>query len=99
VESLRGGVNRRVVLGFTSGLGHTSLLFGLKADGPASEGEEIGRTRLAGVGVVCLVIVGKACKLEIVGRPPAAQRRPRTGVRSQARRHSLTSPWWALETP
>jgi hypothetical protein len=33
-------------------------------------------------------------------RPPAAQRRrPRRGVRSQARRHPLTSPWWALETP
>jgi hypothetical protein len=31
------------------------------------------------------------------GRPPAAQRR--RGVRSQARRHPLTSPWWALETP
>jgi hypothetical protein len=33
-------------------------------------------------------------------RPPAAQRRrPRRGLRSQARRHPLTSPWWALETP
>jgi hypothetical protein len=34
-------------------------------------------------------------------RPPAAQRRrrPRRGVRSQARRHPLTSPWWALENP
>ena len=33
-------------------------------------------------------------------RPPAAQRRrPRRGVRSHARRHPLTSPWWALETP
>jgi hypothetical protein len=41
VESLLGGVNRRVILGFTSGLGHTSLLFGLVADGPASESEEI----------------------------------------------------------
>jgi hypothetical protein len=27
VESLLGGVSRRVVLGFTSGLGHTSMLF------------------------------------------------------------------------
>jgi hypothetical protein len=34
VESLLGGV--RVVLGFTSGLGHISLLFGLVANGPAS---------------------------------------------------------------
>jgi hypothetical protein len=34
------------------------------------------------------------------GRPPAAQRRrPRRGVRLHARRHPLTSPWWALETP
>jgi hypothetical protein len=41
VESLLGGVSRRVVLGFASGLGHTCLLFGLIADGPASEGEEI----------------------------------------------------------
>jgi hypothetical protein len=48
VESLLGGVSRRVVLGFTSGLGHTSLLFGLVADGPASESEEIARTGLAG---------------------------------------------------
>jgi hypothetical protein len=29
VESLLGGINRRVVLGFTRGLGHTGLLFGL----------------------------------------------------------------------
>jgi hypothetical protein len=39
VESLLGGVNCRVVPGFTRGLGHTSLLFGLVLDGPASEGE------------------------------------------------------------
>jgi hypothetical protein len=38
VESRLGGVNRREVFGFTSGLGHTSLLFGLVADGPACEG-------------------------------------------------------------
>ena len=38
VESLLGGVSRRVVLGFTRGLGHTCLLFGLVVDGPASEG-------------------------------------------------------------
>jgi hypothetical protein len=44
VESLLGGVSRRVVLGFTSGLGHASMLFGLVADGSASEGEEIART-------------------------------------------------------
>jgi hypothetical protein len=44
VESLLGGMSRRVVLGFTRGLGHASLLFGLVIDGPASEGEEITRT-------------------------------------------------------
>jgi hypothetical protein len=44
VDSLLGGVSRRVILCFTSGLGHTSMLFGLVADGPASEGEEIART-------------------------------------------------------
>jgi hypothetical protein len=70
VESLLGGVSRRIVLGFTSGLGHTSILFGLVADGPASEGEEIARTRLAGVDVVCSVNVGKSCKLETVVRAP-----------------------------
>jgi hypothetical protein len=70
VESLLSGVSRRVVLGFTHGLGHTSLLFGLVADGPASEGEEIARTRLAGDVVVCLVSVGKACALETVVRAP-----------------------------
>jgi hypothetical protein len=37
VESLLGGVSRRVVLGFTSGLGQTSLMFGLVVDGSASE--------------------------------------------------------------
>jgi hypothetical protein len=31
--------------------------------------------------------------------PPAHRRRPRRGVRSHARRHPLTSLWWALETP
>jgi hypothetical protein len=44
VEFLLDGASRRVVLGFTSGLGHTSLLFELVTDGPASEGEEIART-------------------------------------------------------
>jgi hypothetical protein len=44
VESLLGGVCRRVVLGFTSGLGHASMLFGLVAYGSASDGEEIART-------------------------------------------------------
>jgi hypothetical protein len=34
VESLLGRVSRRVVLSDTSGLGHTSQLFGLVADGP-----------------------------------------------------------------
>jgi hypothetical protein len=47
VESLLGGGNRRVVLGLASGLVHTSsLLFGLVAVGPASEDEDIARTRL-----------------------------------------------------
>jgi hypothetical protein len=71
VESLLGGVGRRVVLGFASGLGHTSLLFGLVDDGPASERAEIARTRLAGAVVVCPIIVGKACELETVVRAPA----------------------------
>jgi hypothetical protein len=31
--------------------------------------------------------------------PRAQRRRPRRGVPSQVRRHPLTSPWWALETP
>jgi hypothetical protein len=60
VESLRGGVSRRAVLGFTSGLGHTSQLLGLVAHGPASEGEGIARTQLAGTAVVCPIGVGKA---------------------------------------
>jgi hypothetical protein len=33
VESLLGGASRRRILGFTSGLGHTSVLFGLVGDG------------------------------------------------------------------
>jgi hypothetical protein len=38
VGSLLGGVNRKVVLGFTRGLGRTSMLLGLVAYyGPASE--------------------------------------------------------------
>jgi hypothetical protein len=57
VESLLGGISRIVVLGFTRGLGHTCVLFGLVTDGPASEGEKIARTGLAGVDVVCLVNV------------------------------------------
>jgi hypothetical protein len=44
VESLFGGVSRGVVLGFTSGLGHTSLLFGLVADRSAFKCEKIART-------------------------------------------------------
>jgi hypothetical protein len=60
VEPLLGGVSCRVVLGFTSGLCHTSLLFGLVADGPASDSEEVARTGLACTAVVCPVSVGKA---------------------------------------
>jgi hypothetical protein len=38
--------------------------------------------------------------VEAARRPPAAERRrPRRGVRSRARRHPLTSPWWTMETP
>jgi hypothetical protein len=70
VESLLSGVSRRVVLGFTRGLGHTSLLFGLVADGPASESEEVARTRLASDAIVCPVSVGKACESETVVRAP-----------------------------
>jgi hypothetical protein len=40
VESLLGGVSR-IVLGFTSRLGRTSLLFGLVGDGHASDSEEV----------------------------------------------------------
>jgi hypothetical protein len=75
VESLLGSIRRRVVLGFTRGLGHTVLLFGLVADGPASEGEEKARTGLAGVVVVCPVSVGKAYELETVVRAPPNVRR------------------------
>jgi hypothetical protein len=76
VESLLGGVSRKVIFGFISGLGHTSMVFGLVAYGPASEGEEIARTGLAGVAVVCPFSVGKACKLEIVvlAAPPNVKR-------------------------
>jgi hypothetical protein len=73
VESLLDGVSRRVVLGFTSGLGPVSLLFGLVVDG--SEGEEIARTRLAGAAVVCIASVGKTCKLKTVVRAPPNVRR------------------------
>jgi hypothetical protein len=69
-QSLVGGVSRRVILGFTCGLGHARLLSGLVADGPASESEKIARTGLAGDVVVCPVIVGKAYKLETVVRAP-----------------------------
>jgi hypothetical protein len=75
VESLLGGVSRIVVLGFTSGLGHTSTWFGLVADGPASESEEIARTGLAGAAMVCPVSVGKVCKLVDVIRPTPNVRR------------------------
>jgi hypothetical protein len=78
VESLLGGVSRRAILDFTSGLGHTSLLFGLVAYGPASEGEEITKTRLAGAAVVCPISVGKVCKLENVVRAPPNVRRMAT---------------------
>jgi hypothetical protein len=74
VESLLGGVSRRVVLGFTSKLGHPSMLLGLVADGPASESDEIARTGLAGAAVVCPFNFGKACKLETVVRAPPPQR-------------------------
>jgi hypothetical protein len=74
IESLLGGVSRRLVLGFTRGLGHTSLLFGLVADGPASESKEIARTRLASVAVVCPVSVGKARELGTVVRAPPQRR-------------------------
>jgi hypothetical protein len=70
VESLLGGISRRVVISFTRGLGHTCMLFGLVTDGPASEGEEIVRTGLAGAAVVCPVSVGKAYELETVVRAP-----------------------------
>jgi hypothetical protein len=39
IESLLGGIRRRVELGFTRGLGHTCLLLGLVTDGPASKCE------------------------------------------------------------
>jgi hypothetical protein len=70
VEFVPGGISRTVVLGFTRGLGHTCLLFGLVAYGPASEGEEIARTGLMRAAVVCPVSVGKACELETVVRAP-----------------------------
>jgi hypothetical protein len=44
------------------------MLFILVADVPASEGEDIARTRPAGANLVCPVRVGKACKLETVVR-------------------------------
>jgi hypothetical protein len=46
------------------------MLFGLVADGPASEIEEIARTTLAGAAVVCAVSAGNACKFETVVRAP-----------------------------
>jgi hypothetical protein len=70
LESLLGGISRRIVLGFTRGLGHTCRLFGLVTDGPASVGKEIAQTGLAGAAVVCPVSVGKACELETVVRAP-----------------------------
>jgi hypothetical protein len=77
VESLLGGVSRRVVLGFIRGLGHTSLLFGLVVDGPASDSKEVARTGFAGATVVRPVSVGKAYELEIVVRaPPIVRRMP-----------------------
>jgi hypothetical protein len=70
VEFLYSGVSRGVVLGFTSGLGHTSMLFRLVANGPASDSEGIARTGLAGAAAVCLISVGKACELETMVRAP-----------------------------
>jgi hypothetical protein len=70
VESLLGGVSRTLILGFTRGLGHTGLLFGHVADGPASEGEEIARPGLADAAFVGPISVGKACELEHVVRAP-----------------------------
>jgi hypothetical protein len=67
-------VSHKVVLGFTRGWSHTSLLFGLVTDWPASEGEDIAGARLAGAAVVGLVNVGKACELEaVVQAPPQRQ--------------------------
>ena len=74
MESLLGGVSHIVVLGFTRGSSHTSLMFGLVTDGPASEGGEIAGWRLAGAVVVGPVSVGKACELEdVVQAPPQRQ--------------------------
>jgi hypothetical protein len=93
VESLLDGVSRRVVLGFTSALGHTCLLFGLVVDGPASESEEIARTRLAGDAVVCPVSGGKACELETVVRapPPPPKRQAHVDVAMEVSKHLFHS--------
>jgi hypothetical protein len=97
LECLLGGVSRRVVLGFTSGLCHTSMLFGLVANGPASESEEIPRRGLAGVVVVCLVNVGKACELETVVRAPpptsGACRWCHGGIEGTFLEHASVRPW------
>jgi hypothetical protein len=61
-------------------IGPRKFFFGLVADGPASDGEEIARTRLAGAVVVCLVSVGKACKLETVARHPLQRKAYASGA-------------------
>ena len=55
--------SHKLVLGFTRGWSHTSLLFDLVTHWPASEGEEIAGARLAGAAVVGPISVGKACEL------------------------------------
>jgi hypothetical protein len=70
MEFLLGGARRIVILGFAYELGHASMLFGLVDDGSACESEDVAQTGLAGFAFVCLVSVGKACKLETVVRAP-----------------------------
>jgi hypothetical protein len=95
VESLLGGIRRRVVLGFTRGLGHTSMLLGHVVDGPASEGEEIARAGLAGAAVVSHVSVGKACELETMVRGPPPNVRRMSMVPWRYRRTFFRACRWA----
>jgi hypothetical protein len=95
VESLLGGVSRRVLLGFTNGLCHTCLLFGLVVDRPASESEEVARAGVAGAAVVCSVSVGKACKLEVVVRAPSPNVRRMSMVPWRYRSTFLSARRWA----
>jgi hypothetical protein len=60
-------------------------LFGLVTEGPASEGEEIARARLAGAVVVSSVIVGKACDLEAVVRTPPQRQAHVDGAMKEAK--------------